>query len=219
MPASQRAIIVANSNKSILNDLNSILCSDDLLIAADGGGRHCLEAGCAPQVIIGDLDSIAQSELQELVSLGTEVLTHPVRKNETDLELAIGYAMKKGVKEIIILSALGGRWDHTLGNIMLLASTRFEPARIRIIDHNQEIDLIRAGDIHVITGNPGDIVSLIPVHNTVVGVTTSGLEYKLNGNALVFGATLSLSNTLNSKQATVAIEEGLLICIVIRSNE
>jgi len=219
MPASQRAIIVANSNKSILNDLNSILCSDDLLIAADGGGRHCLEAGCAPQVIIGDLDSIAQSELQELVSLGTEVLTHPVRKNETDLELAIGYAMKKGVKEIIILSALGGRWDHTLGNIMLLASTRFEPTRIRIIDHNQEIDLIRAGDIHVITGNPGDIVSLIPVHNTVVGVTTSGLEYKLNGNALVFGATLSLSNTLNSKQATVAIEEGLLICIVIRSNE
>ena len=219
MPASQRAIIGANSNKSILNDLNSILCSDDLLIAADGGGRHCLEAGCAPQVIIGDLDSIAQSELQELVSLGTEVLTHPVRKNETDLELAIGYAMKKGVKEIIILSALGGRWDHTLGNIMLLASTRFEPARIRIIDHNQEIDLIRAGDIHVITGNPGDIVSLIPVHNTVVGVTTSGLEYKLNGNALVFGATLSLSNTLNSKQATVAIEEGLLICIVIRSNE
>ena len=219
MPASQRAIIVANSNKSILNDLNSILCSDDLLIAADGGGRHCLEAGCAPQVIIGDLDSIAQSELQELVSLGTEVLTHPVRKNETDLELAIGYAMKKGVKEIIILSALGGRWDHTLGNIMLLASTRFEPARIRIIDHNQEIDLVRAGDIHVITGNPGDIVSLIPVHNTVVGVTTSGLEYKLNGNALVFGATLSLSNTLNSKQATVAIEEGLLICIVIRSNE
>jgi len=219
MPASQRAIIVANSNKSILNDLNSILCSDDLLIAADGGGRHCLEAGCAPQVIIGDLDSIAQSELQELVSLGTEVLTHPVRKNETELELAIGYAMKKGVKEIIILSALGGRWDHTLGNIMLLASTRFEPTRIRIIDHNQEIDLIRAGDIHVITGNPGDIVSLIPVHNTVVGVTTSGLEYKLNGNALVFGATLSLSNTLNSKQATVAIEEGLLICIVIRSNE
>jgi thiamine pyrophosphokinase len=102
---------------------------------------------------------------------------------------------------------------------MLLASTRFEPTRIRIIDHNQEIDLIRAGDIHVITGNPGDIVSLIPVHNTVVGVTTSGLEYKLNGNALVFGATLSLSNTLNSKQATVAIEEGLLICIVIRSNE
>ena len=219
MPASQRAIIVANSNKSILNDLNSILCSDDLLIAADGGGRHCLEAGCAPQVIIGDLDSIAQFELQELVSLGTEVLTHPVRKNETDLELAIGYAIKKGVKEVIILSALGGRWDHTLGNIMLLASTRFESARIRIIDCNQEIDLIRAGDIHVIAGNPGDIVSLIPVHNTVVGVTTSGLEYKLNSNALVFGATLSLSNTLNSKQATIAIEEGLLICVVIRSNK
>ena len=219
MPASERAIIVANSNKPIQSDLNSIICSDDLLVAADGGGRHCLDAGYAPQVIIGDLDSISQSELQELVSLGTEVLTHPVRKNETDLELAIGFAIKKGVKEIIVLSALGGRWDHTLGNIMLLASTRFASARIRIIDCNQEIDLIRTGDTHVINGTPGDTVSLIPVRNTVVGVTTSGLEYKLDDNELVFGATLSLSNTLNSKQATIAIEEGLLICVVIRSNK
>jgi thiamine pyrophosphokinase len=219
MPTSQRAIIVANSNKSIQSDVNTLLGPDDLLIAADGGGRHCLDAGCVPKMLIGDLDSISLSELNELISLGTKVLKHPVKKNETDLELAIAFAINNGVEEVIILSALGGRWDHTLGNITLLASNRFRTARIRIIDHNQEIDLIRAGDTHIIHGKPEDTVSLIPICDTVVGVTTSGLEYILDGNTLVFGTTLSLSNALTSKQATITIKEGLLICIVIRSNE
>ena len=215
----ERAIIIANSNQSVRSDLTSIISLKDLLIAADGGGKHCLDAGCTPQVIIGDLDSISQSVLNELIALGTEVLTYPVRKNETDLELAITLAIKKGVKEVIVLSALGGRWDHTLGNIMLLAHNRFESARIRIIDSNQEISLVRAGGTYLINGTPGDTVSFIPVSDTVVGVNASGLEYKLDDHTLIFGATLSLSNKLVSRQAKIQIEKGLLICTVIRSNK
>ena len=52
----ERAIIIANSNQSVRSDLTSIISSKDLLIAADGGGKHCLDAGCTPQIIIGDLD-------------------------------------------------------------------------------------------------------------------------------------------------------------------
>ncbi|MDP6073347.1 MAG: hypothetical protein QGG34_17665, partial [SAR202 cluster bacterium] len=66
----ERAIIIANSNQSVRSDLTSIISSEDLLIAADGGGKHCLDAGWTPQVIIGDLDSISQSALNELITLG-----------------------------------------------------------------------------------------------------------------------------------------------------
>ena len=215
----ERAIIIANSNQSVRTDLTSMISSKDLLIAADGGGKHCLDAGCTPQIIIGDLDSISKPELNELIALGTQVLTYPVRKNETDLELAITLAIKKGVEEMIVLSALGGRWDHTLGNIMLLAHNRFESARIRIVDNNQEISLIRAGHTYSINGTPGDTISFIPLSNTVVGATASGLEYKLDDKTLTFGATFSLSNKLVKRQATIKIKKGLLICTVIGSNK
>ncbi|MBS60951.1 MAG: thiamine diphosphokinase [Anaerolineaceae bacterium] len=215
----ERAIIIANSNQSVRNDLTSIISSKDLLIAADGGGKHCLDAGWTPQIIIGDLDSISKTELNKLIDLGTEVLTYPVRKNETDLELAMTLAIKKGVKEVIVLSALGGRWDHTLGNIMLLAHNKFESTRIRIIENNQEINLIRAEHTYSINGTPGDTISLIPISNTAVGVTASGLEYQLDNSTLAFGATLSLSNKLIARQATIKMKKGLLICIVIRSTK
>ena len=52
----ERAIIIANSNQSVRTDLTSMISSKDLLIAADGGGKHCLDAGCTPLIIIGDLD-------------------------------------------------------------------------------------------------------------------------------------------------------------------
>ena len=200
----ERAIIIANSNQSVRTDLTSMISSKDLLIAADGGGKHCLDAGCTPQIIIGDLDSISKPELNELIALGTQVLTYPVRKNETDLELAITLAIRKGVKEMIVLSALGGRWDHTLGNIMLLA-------------HNRS--LIRAGHTYSINGTPGDTISFIPLSNTVVGATASGLEYKLDDKTLTFGSTFSLSNKLVKRQATIKIKKGLLICTVIGSNK
>ena len=70
----ERAIIIANSNQSVRTDLTSMISSKDLLIAADGGGKHCLDAGCTPQIIIGDLDSISKPELNELIALGTQVL-------------------------------------------------------------------------------------------------------------------------------------------------
>ena len=151
-----------------------------------------------------------------MIDLGTEVLTYPVRKNETDLELAMTLAIKKGVKEVIVLSALGGRWDHTLGNIMLLAHNKFESTRIRIIENNH---LIRAEHTYSINGTPGDTISLIPISNTAVGVTASGLEYQLDNSTLAFGATLSLSNKLIARQATIKMKKGLLICIVIRSTK
>ncbi len=215
--AKRRAVIVANGGMSAYTDLTSLLRKDDLLIAADGGGRYCLQAGCTPRFVIGDFDSLSAAELDELAAHGAEVLRHPVRKDETDLELAVDLAIQKEICEIIVVAALGGRWDQTLANLLLLGLPRFAIARIRLLDGNQEITLLRPGTENLIRGRRGDTVSLIAVNGDARGVTASGLEYPLQASSLPFGATLGVSNTLTAAEATVSLESGLLICVVIHN--
>ena len=86
-----------------------------------------------------------------------------------------------------------------------------------LIDGDQEITLLRPGEPHVIQGSPGDIVSLIPIRGDVKTLTTSGLEYPLQRGHLPFGATLGVSNIMTASEATISLQEGLLICIVLNN--
>ncbi len=86
---------------------------------------------------------------------------------------------------------------------------------IRLLDGSQEVFLLRCGESAEVTGSPGDTVSLIPLGGDAQGVTTSGLEYPLTGETLAFGATRGVSNVLLGESATVHLESGLLLCVVI----
>ena len=213
----RRAVIVANGVMSTNTDLESLLRAGDLLIAADGGGRYCLQAGCMPHILIGDFDSLSVAKMDQLEASSTEIFRHPMRKDETDLELALDLAINRKVHEIIILAALGGRWDHTMANLLLLGLPRFSVAHIRLLDGNQEITMLRPRAAHVIRGSPGDTVSLIPINGDANKVTTSGLEYQLQTGGLPFGATLGVSNIMTEPEATISLQDGLLICIVIHN--
>ncbi len=98
-----RAVIFANGS------LNSPvrLSPEDFIIAADGGTRHCLALGLVPAVVIGDLDLLTPADLETLKARGTRILQFPVRKDFTDLELALQHARTSGADEILILGALG----------------------------------------------------------------------------------------------------------------
>ncbi len=82
-----------------------------------------------------------------------------------------------GADEILILGALGTRWDQTLANVMLPAA--FPDLNIRLVDGNQEFFYLRAGETITITGRPGDTLSLIPLGGEAQGITTDKLEYPL----------------------------------------
>jgi len=209
-----RAVIFANgqlSNPELVHTFPG-----DFIIAADGGHRHCLRAGLTPQAVIGDFDSLDQASQDQLKALGVPVIRHPRRKDFTDLELALQYAVEQGADEIIVYAALGLRWDMTLANLLLPAAGNLSAARIWLLDGQQEITLLRAGQTVTITGRPGDTVSLIPVGGDAHGITTKGLEYPLNNETLFFGATRGVSNVLLSSSAQVQISAGMLICTLIR---
>ena len=66
--------------------------------------------------VIGDMDSLSAAELEMLTEQGTDTKRYPSEKNETDLELALLLAAKRGAKWLRIIRALGGRFDQELGN-------------------------------------------------------------------------------------------------------
>ena len=206
-----RAVIFANGGFSHPDPL----LPGDFVIAADGGARYCLELGITPHLVVGDFDSLDPASMQALEQAGVELARYPERKDFTDLELALQHASQRGADEILILAALGGRWDQTLANLLLPASQALCCARITLVDGAQEIHLLRGGEQLELQGDPGDTVSLIPLKGDAVGVATGGLEYPLAGETLFFGSTRGVSNVLLAEPAWVSLQGGLLLCVLV----
>ncbi|MFZ5855878.1 MAG: thiamine diphosphokinase [Chloroflexota bacterium] len=205
-----RCLIFANGTLPDLDAARRLLRPDDLLIAADGGTRHILDLGWTPSIIIGDLDS-ATFDLRPLTDAGTQIIQHPRDKNETDLELALDHAVGLGCHEIVILAALGGRLDQTLGNIAILSDERLSTFDLRLDNGVESAQFCRARS--EVQGRRGDLVSLIPWGGEVTGVRTEGLRWPLSNEMLVPHKTRGISNEMTGDIAHVQIESGLLLVI------
>ena len=209
-----RAVIFANGIAGDYGILSTILREGDTLIAADGGAKHLRKMGLVPEVLIGDLDSIPLREVKRLEALGTKVFRFPVEKNETDLELALDYALDQKYTEIMILAPFGGRLDQTLGNITLLMRPDLKGIDIRMDDGHEALILIR--DQATLEGTPGDPISLLPVGGDVKGVTTKGLLFPLTGETLFLQKTRGISNRMITESVKIRVKEGSLLCIHTR---
>jgi len=206
-----KGVIVANG-PMLEPPLATLTTRDvDLVVCVDGGARHALELGLQPDVVVGDMDSVEPSLRQRLEEEEVRLIDFPCRKDETDLELAVRYALAQGATDLVLLAALGGRMDHTLANLMLLASPDLGDVRVRVIEGNQELFLIRREA--VIEGMPGDTVSLLPLAGDASGIYTEGLEYPLQDGVLKFGAARGVSNVLLNSKGRVRLRDGLLLLV------
>ena len=204
-------VIVANAPNLDAAQYATLLDAADLLIAADGGALPLLRAGRPPQTVVGDLDSIDTAAEAELVAFGVEWHRSPRAKDETDLELAFLLAVERGATTIDVLGALGGRWDHTLANVAMLDMAVLRDRRVRLIDGNQTLFVVR--DQAALEGTRGDTISLLPLTPQVHGVTTTGLLYPLNDATLHFERARGVSNVLLEPPGMVTLREGLLLVV------
>jgi thiamine pyrophosphokinase len=214
-----RAVIIANGRLSHPAVDRARLRPEDWILAADGGLHNCRRLGLTPSVLVGDLDSVEPADLPPLQSSGVTIVEHPQRKDETDLELALAYAVDHGAGEILILGALGDRWDQTLANALLLASPVLKAVPTWLVDGRQQVTLAHPGTPLVLNGSPGDTVSLLPLLGDAHGVSTSGLEYPLDHETLLFAATRGVSNRLLGETASVQLAEGLLLVVHQQADE
>ena len=207
-----RAVIFANGHFPDPSGHRHLLHPGDLLIAADGGCVHARAAGVTPHVVIGDLDSLEPALQAELAAAGTRFVPHPAEKDETDLELALLYAVEQGATEIVVLAALGGRLDQTLANLLLLSHPALADVDVRLVEGAQTAFLVR--NWARIVGEPGDTVSFVPLGGDARGVTAIGLRWSLREETLRFGQTRGISNVLVEREAHVRVREGVVLCVV-----
>lgn len=209
----QRAVIFANGILANPAAARSLLQNGDLIVAADGGLHNALSTGVKPHIVIGDMDSVSPSELDDVEKAGGQILRFPKEKDETDLELAIRYVLEKQATEIIVIGALGGRLDQMLGNLSLLTGVP-TGVDIRLDDGKEEVMLV--DHPIVITGKPGDVVSLIPWGEAVTGILTEGLRYPLRGETLLPYKSRGISNEMMDLKASINFSEGSLIVVHTR---
>jgi len=220
-----RTIIFANGQMDRLPHEIKPLKTDDLIIAADGGLRFCRLENIVPHLIVGDLDSVNKTQLIEMKKLGSQIMQYPVDKDATDLELSLQVALNKGAQEIILLSALGARWDMTFSNVLLLASDLLDNVHVRILDQNQEIFCIKGHRKMDLNHRKGNRLSLLPLSSSVEGITLTGMKYALNNESLHLGTSRGLSNIIIDQNASIQIQRGVLLvclechqCCTIHSN-
>ncbi len=205
-----RAIIIANGRECAGADW---VRAGDWIVAADGGAARALAWGLTPHLVIGDMDSLPGDIRSDLEKQGCRFILHPRDKDETDLELALRHVARAGATEIIILGAMGGRTDHAFANVLLLTLPFLAGVAVRIVSEGEEISLVRGGESLQLTGQRGDLVSLLPLGGDAHGVMTEGLAWALEDETLFFGRSRGVSNEMTAPQARIGVEEGFLLVI------
>jgi thiamine pyrophosphokinase len=206
----EHAIVLANGDP-VAGPL--ALPDDAVVIAADGGLALAPGLGLAVDVVVGDMDSVAGTDLERAERGGARVERHPTDKDTSDLELALDTAIEGGADDITIVGGAGGRLDHLLANAMLLAADRYADVSLRWLTGTETVVSCSTGRPALLSGTSGDLVSLIPVGGEALGVTTSGLRWPLDNGGLAPGSTRGISNEMTATEATVAVDEGRLLVV------
>ncbi len=206
-------VILANGDLADTYDISDIITKSSLVIAVDGGANHCRQRRITPDILIGDLDSIDPTVLKEFQEKAVAIDRHSPRKDATDLELALDLALTKGAIEVWLLGGLGGRWDMSIANVMLLARAKYKVLKFTIPGSGCIMHILHPGNPFTLQGIPGQKVSLLPLHGDVQGLTLHGFEYPLANSTLLFGSTRGISNVMQDPAATVQFHSGVLLCI------
>lgn len=205
----ERAVVVANGVIADLAPLREVVERADLVVAADGGARLLLDNGLRPHVVVGDMDSIPPPMLAMWRASGGRTIDFPPQKDETDLELALTHVVERGARRVTVLGALGGRIDHAMANILLLATPMCRNVDSAIVDAGTRIKAIY--DTVEFMGEPGDTLSLLPLTARVDGIVTEGLAYTLDGESLFLGPARGVSNVFLRAHVAVRITAGVLL--------
>ena len=203
--SAKKACIFCDGELKNTARVKNIASNCDLLIATDGGAKYFTDLGLKPRIIIGDMDSIGASILNDKGDI--MLIPHSPDKDKSDTELAVEYALEQGCKQIILVAAIGGRLDHTLGNVALVASY---PGRIAIFDGVSTLVAVDKSEKCILHGQVGTPVSLIPCGSGPFTVRTKGLKYSL-GDEPLHSATHGLSNELSLTEACVCVLNGILL--------
>lgn len=174
-------------------------------IGVDKGAYIALQANIPLVCAIGDFDSITLKQ-REMLSAYTNLITLPERKNETDSEAAIHYALSKGYDDITLYGGFGGRIDHTMANMYLLMHRDYP---LILEDEQNKVQLLTPGKYTI--PNNFRHLSLLALEPSVISET--GVSYPLVERAINRDDIYTISNHILHHEAVITIHSGKVLCL------
>ena len=191
------AILVLNGDLQWTEGLARLAREAPLVLAADGGANALARLGIRPDAVIGDLDSIDTGTRSWV---GEEHMHHRPDQGRTDFEKALEYAFgTSDVDRLTVLGALGGRLDHTIGNLGVLA-LHARGSGLMLVSEREQV-LATALPIEL-ESRPGETWSFW-TFDPGVRVTLEGVRWPIENAPLTVGNRPSISNEATG--ATVRI--------------
>jgi thiamine pyrophosphokinase len=217
-PPISTAVVLLGGNTANVRSLG-VLPTNTLVVAADSGTEIARHLGLDVHAVVGDMDSITPTALAALAALGTDIVRHPVDKNESDAELALRYAIERGAQRIVLVSGGGGRLDHQLALFAVMFIDDLREAHVEARLAGSRAYAVRDGGAVTLQCNPGDVIGLLPFGGDAHGITTSSLQWPLSNESLYVAASRGISNRAISDEVTIAVASGRLIVTVDSPDE
>lgn len=180
----------------------------DYIIAADGGQNRAREFGLQPDCVIGDFDSTTLDEDFDCI-----YITYPAEKDLTDTEAALAHALEKDCRNVILLGGMGGRLDHTMGNIGLLDKYYSSFDHMEFVDGKNKMELLKDSGRSLERDPRYKYFGLVSLNAEASGIDIRGAKYELTGASLERASTLGVSNEFKEDTVDLCVQEGTLLIV------
>lgn len=177
----------------------------DLLIAADGGLDTLAALGYAPDLIIGDLDSVKTPPAEEI-----SLIRLSAHKDITDTDAAVQEGLSRGCNCFFLYGMLGGRPDHSFANLTLLARLAQQGIPATLYGAGYAARAVHNGVLNF-DGDCRGYLSVFSFSDRSEGVCLRGLAYEMENGTFTNTFGLGVSNEFTGKTASVSVESGTLL--------
>lgn len=199
---------------SMAESIKTKQAENSFIIALDGGLVFCIEQGIAPDMIVGDFDSLP-SKKQVLLERYPQEIIHrfPCEKDDTDTLAALRLAVEKGYEQFVIYGGLGGRFSHTMANIQSLLFLKGKGLMGELIGKNSKMFLVK-NESCILPKEETGYVSVFVWGGIAKGVTLSNLKYEISDAELSDSFPIGVSNEFVGKEAEITVNDGILLVVV-----
>ncbi|MGN0558157.1 MAG: thiamine diphosphokinase [Acutalibacteraceae bacterium] len=204
-----RCVIICAAPNANLGFIKSQIKSDDFIICADGGLEYARKLGIKPDLVVGDFDSY-KGEIAEITEKKITLDTH---KDETDTLCCINEGIKNGCDTFLLLSALGGRFDHSFANLSLLQYITDKNCRGYIKTENETVTMLKKG-VYTFENLKGKTFSLFPFACDKAVVSYKNTEYPLLNGDVQSSTAVGISNVFTDSKSEITIHSGYALLFI-----
>lgn len=201
-----RCVIVGGADIGNYEYIRKSLTDDDFIIFCDSGLQHMDRLRIKPSLIVGDFDS------HENPHLGVETIVLPCEKDDTDTVYAVKEAVRRGFDNFLLVGVIGGRLDHTLGNVSILLYLDSIGRKGMIIDDYSEMEIVSSSPVYI--SDDYAFFSLLNITGCAKGVSIQNAKYPLEDAEITCEYQYGVSNEVTpGKTAIVSVRDGKLLLI------